>query len=335
MGFIEFFYTQLVNYFQSVQETQFGAVAASLATTGQLLATLVVIFVLLAAVSGRSGLSAGDVIKLVITVVFVALFMRNWTEFNSLVAALTSFFDGLRDSFFAGVVAGGEAGFLRALDDTMKDALAAATTAAGALDIVGAVQNGIVLLFFSMLSAFCLLAMVFSYAMLTIGICFAPVAIMCVLSEKTKNYFEKWMDFMVAALLFPVVIAAILGTTIAMMQQAFSLNAGDPTIGIFFPVMAAVLTSIIMIAMSPFVVLSLTGSFSLARVAAAGGVAIGAGASRALSQSARTIKSVGETTGSYFSTQMSQGNAPYANANRASAIQRQVERTQRLGNRNR
>ncbi|MEM6311961.1 MAG: type IV secretion system protein [Pseudomonadota bacterium] len=330
MGFIEFHYTQLVSFFQSVQETQFGAVAGAAAVTGQLLATLVVIVTLVVAASGRGSFSWGDAIKLVFVVGLVALFMQNWADFNVLVSALVAFFDSLRDSFFAGAGVGGEGSFLGELDNVLERALESATTAAGRLDIWGAVQNAFVLFAFGTLSAVALLGMIFSYALLTIAISFAPVAIMCVLSDKTRNYFEKWMDFMVTALIFPVIIAAILGTVIVMMGSAFSIGTDEPTAGIFFPVVASVLTGIILIITTPFVVTALTGNLSLGSLAARGAAIVTAGASRAFGGTVSGLRGAARDTSAYISNQRQFGNEPYQQANRAHALQRQMARAERF-----
>lgn len=330
MGFIEFFYTKLVDYFESIQESQFGEVAGGVALTGQLLATLVVIVTLISAGSGRGSMTWGDALKLCFVVGLVAVFMQNWASFNSIVSGLVSFFDGLRDSFFAGVGGGNEGSFLGELDRTLENALEAATKAAGRLDIWGAVQNAFVLFTFGALSAVALLGMVFSYALLTIAICFAPVAIMCTLSEATRSYFEKWMDFLISALIFPVIIAAVLGTTIYMMQSAFTMESGDPTAGIFFPVVASVLTSITLIITTPFIVTSLTGNLSLGSLATRGAALVTAGASRGLGSLAQGTRAMVHDTANYASNQRQFGNAPFENASRAAKIQRMQERNARL-----
>ena len=332
MGFVEYFYTKLVTYFQSVQETQFGLVAESFASTGQLMASIVVMMTLIGAAGGHGGMTWGDAIKLIFTVTLVALFMQNWADFNVIVTALVSVFDGLRDSFFAKVLGGGgESSFLGELDRAMEKALESATVAAGRLDIWGAVQNAFVLFGFSALSAFALLGMVFSYALLTIAICFAPVAIMCILSQRTINYFEKWLDFLITALIFPVIIAAILGTTITMMNQAFTMNTENPTAGLFFPVVATVLTCIILLIMSPFIVTSLTGSMSLGALTAVGAAAIGKGASSALGKAFSGAKTMARDTANYVSNQRNFGNRPYDIASRSAKMQRMHSRQQRFG----
>ena len=340
MGIIESTYTQAVSFLDSLGETQFGTVAAQVATTGQLLAALVVILILIMAGSGRGRLDWGDAIALIVTVVLVAGFMQNWADFNSILNGLYGFFDGLSNSFIAAAIgAPGEATLVGYLDDILSQAASAATSSAGALDILGAVLNGISYILIAGFGALCIIGLVAARAALTILIALAPAAIMCVLSDKTKNYFERWLSALIMFMMFPVIVAGIIGTIIAMLNQAILASTGDDvsTLGAFVPVGTALICGIVMVFVSPIIVSALTGSFEMGRLASrmsgAASAFTGALIGRGATASYSGAKTVTSDTRDFFKDGKGMDNVRAQAQERSNQMNRMYERTRRFGRR--
>ena len=93
----------------------------------------------------------------------------------------------------------------------------------------------------------------------------APAAIVCVLSEKTKNYFDQWFSALIKLLMFPVVLAAIFSIIINMIATSL-LNVKDDDVvnyGAFIGVGTGLVTGLILMRLSPVIVQELTGSLGL------------------------------------------------------------------------
>ncbi|KIT16566.1 type IV secretion system protein [Jannaschia aquimarina] len=264
MGFIETIYTDTITFLDGIGETQFGQIGTAIAGPAQILAALVALLVLINMSMQWRPIDARDSLLLFVKLILVALFLQNWTQFNAVVSALYDLFDSVSTSFLD--VAGSSSGttFARELDQLIERQADAFNITAGRLNILGSVLNALMLFLIAIFGAFATLAMVAARVVLTLLISLAPLAIMASLSEKTKSYFEAWVSALMSMLLFPVLIAGVFATILAMSRAAID-PLGDEinTMGDLTPLLMVVVLSIILVAASPFILTQITGSFQL------------------------------------------------------------------------
>lgn len=286
MGIIEDTYTSAIALMNTVGQTQYALLASGLAGTGAILMQLLAVLALLSAASGRTALGWMDAIKLIVVFVLVASFLKNWSQFNSIFLALNSFFDGITTSMLQGAIGGGNLAptFAGSLDDMMVRAGEATSGAVGRLDISGAFLAAIVWLILALFSAVCIVALILSKAALLVFVAVAPAAILCVLSDKTKNFFETWLSGLIKFLMFPVVLATVLSLSIRMIGQSLINVSAEEAVsyGAIIGVGTGLVTGIVLVLVSPVIVQELTGSLGLGSIAGRiSGAMAGAGAAAA------------------------------------------------------
>lgn len=327
MGHIEGTYKLAMTVLDGASETNFGQIAALVGHTGQLIATLVVITILIMASTGR-GLDWGDAFKLIFTIVLVAAFMTDWTKFNTVADAVSQFFEQWRDGYILAAIGETEqTSFLHVLDLTLDDAAKGATQSSGILGIFGAALNALFWFLMVVFSAITICAFIVVEICLVLAFSMAPIAIMCLLTDKTKNYFETWFNFIIGALMAPVVIAAILGTVIVFLRQGViqSVNNDVHTIGHAVPIGTALFAGVVLVILSPLVVRSLTGSLSLGGLTSSFSGGLQSAAKKVWSGTRTATRD----TANYVNNQRKLGDAPYQNANRAAKIQQMMARQAR------
>lgn len=264
MGFIERTYGRTVDFLDGIGETQFGLIATDLAGTGQLIAVLVALLVLINMTMQWQPIDGRASLVLFVKLILVAVFMQNWAQFNSLVTGLYSLFDSVAASFLRLNGTVGEANFARSLDDLIEEQATAFNMTSSRLNILGSVMNAVMLLLIAIFGAFSTLAMVGARVVLTLLISLGPLAIMASLSDKTKSYFDAWVSAITSMLIFPVLIAGIFATILAMGRETIaSLNGTINSVGDVAPLMMVVVLSILLVAASPFLLTQITGSFQL------------------------------------------------------------------------
>ncbi|WP_371154001.1 type IV secretion system protein [Jannaschia sp. 2305UL9-9] len=272
MGFVEKIYTSVIGVLDGVAEQQFGQVAAQLGSTGQILATIAVILMLINLGSQTVPMTQETVLITCVKLVLIAGFLQNWSHFNSVSNAVFDLFDSVSAALVNSVVSGsgdalsGPQSFAASFDAILARVADYANVTAGRLNILGSVINGIVWFLMAVFSAAVALLMVGSRIVITLLIGLAPLAILCTLFSWSKNYFERWLSAVVAFSFYPVVIAAVFATVIGLLGAILDL-VGDPemitSIGQVTPVLGVLCLSTLLAGMVPMIVSSITGNIGL------------------------------------------------------------------------
>lgn len=342
MGFVEKIYTSVFDVLDGVAEQQFGEVAMQLGLTGQLLATIAVILMLINLSAQTVPMTPETVVITSIKMVLIAGFLQNWSQFNSLATAVFDLFDGVSAALVNSVVSGtgdtlsGPRSFAQSFDDILARVADYANVTAGRLNIQGSVINGIVWLLMGIFSAVVALLMVGSRIVLTLLIGLAPLAILCTMFSWTKGMFERWLSAVITVSIYPVVIAAVFATVIGLLMAVLDL-IGDPEeityIGQVTPVLGVLCLSIILSGMTPMIASSITGSFGFhdmvtASLGRASARIAGAAGGKVYQQTKRA-----PSTGSGDTTTRptpATANPPVQANSRAAQLNRAAERVQRL-----
>lgn len=290
MGTVENIYGSVVAFLGDVSETQFGAVASAMGTTGLYMATIVAILVLINMITNTYAQPAIESIKLCIKLVFVALFFRNWDQFDSVASGIFNLIDRIGASLISAVNTsspgdsiGGYDGVAQAIDGLITSMNEAATAMSARLGVLGGgpFVSVLVWLISALMAAGAILLMTISRIAITVLIGLAPVMILLTLFEQTKNYFERWVSAIVTFALFPVVAAGVFATVIGITGAALR-RVGDPSsftsMGDFSGVLIAGLLSLVLIVSTPLLVGTLAGNYfmKLPGTATAGAKAAGA-----------------------------------------------------------
>ncbi|PKQ10877.1 MAG: hypothetical protein CVT70_17075 [Alphaproteobacteria bacterium HGW-Alphaproteobacteria-1] len=266
MGFIESIFSQIETFLTSVGASQFAAVAEAFGNTGSLVATLVVLLIIINMGVQAVPVDRVEALTLLFRITLVGLFMQSWPQFNNVMSALQNMFGGMEAAMLnAAFGDSGVTSFAVALDRLGDNMSRFANQTSGGLNIMGAVINGIMMLFIALFSAICALGMIVSRLGLAVLIALAPLAIMTTLLRVTGDYFSRWLSAVVTMLLFPVVLAGVFASVIAMGNATIGgLNPNNTTtLGQVIPVLSVIVMGIAMVLMVPFLVGMISGSFQL------------------------------------------------------------------------
>lgn len=290
MAFVEPVYASVVEFLGDVSETQFGAVASAVGSTGVLMASIVALLVVINMFTNIYSQPAMEGIKLCIKLVFVALFFRNWAQFDALASGIFNLIDRVGAALIASVntsspgeSVSGFNGVAQAIDGLIDNMNGAATAMSARLGVIGGgpFVSVIVWVISALLGAASIVLMTISRVAITVMVGLAPIMILLTLFEQTKNYFERWVSALVTFALFPVVAAGVFATIIGIVGSALN-KAGDPSgyssMGEFAGVLIAGLLSIVLIATTPLLVGTLAGNYfmKLPGAGAIGAKALGA-----------------------------------------------------------
>lgn len=342
MGFVEKIYLSVIGVLDGVAEQQFGEVAAQLGSTGQVLATIMVILMLINFGLQTIPMTQGAVLITSLKMVLLAGFFQNWNQFNSVANAVFNVFDGVSAALVNSVVSGsgevldGPRSFAASFDAILAQVADYANVTAGRLNILGSVINGIVWVLMAIFSSVVALLMVGSRLIITLLIGLAPLAILCTMFSWSKGYFERWLSALVSFSFYPVVTAAVFATVIGLLGTVIDL-VGDPveitSIGQITPIMAVLCLSTLLAAMVPMIVSAITGNIGLkdlvtAGLARASSRLAGAAGNRTYQQTRKAASTFTGTTTAYPNTPVT--NTQVEVSSRAEQINRATERIQRL-----
>ncbi len=270
MGFIESIFSQIETFLTNVGASQFAAVAQAFGNTGSLVATLAVLLIIINMGVQAVPVDRVEALTLLFRITLVGLFMQSWPQFNNIMSALQNMFGGMEAAMLGAAFQNSNVtSFAKALDDLGKNMSAFANQTSGGLNIMGAVINGIMMLFIALFSAICALGMIVARLGLAVLIALAPLAIMTTLLRQTGDYFSRWLSAVVTMLLFPVVLAGVFASVIAMGNATIGGLEPDSTttLGQVIPVLSVIVMGIVMVLMVPFLVTMVTGNVQLGGLA--------------------------------------------------------------------
>jgi len=274
MGFIESTYVATLAFIEGVGQSEYMALAASLASTAQLLSSLLIILVLINMATQTRPMAVSDSIWLIVRFTLIALFMRSWSQFDAAFQAFDDMFTALGNQLLSASLGGNDTtSFARELDNLSNKAGQFANVQAGRLNILGSVMNGLMVLLIGALGAFATLALIISRIVLAVLVGLAPVAIVASMTDATKSFFSSWLSAVILMLLFPLVLSGVFATVLAMGNNTISGLEADAemNIGTIIPVVMVLILSIIMVILSPVIVSMVGGSIELGRMTGAVG----------------------------------------------------------------
>ncbi len=306
-------------------ESQFGLTAGAVGTILQVGATLAIIFVCINALMQFRPLPIGDALILIVKLLLIAQFATVWSQFDAVASAVISGMNSI-----AGAMLGGGDSLAAAFDD-MLDRLA--TSANTTLDQLGTFSRAMMSAIFFILNALTAavagLILIFALVMITVHIGMAPIFIGLSIFKSTSDYFFLWLKSTLSYTLYPVVIAAVLGSMIRLTQGV--VDALDPTnvatLGALVPFFAILIIMIATILLIPMIVTGLSGTISAAGPLAAAAVA--AGAYRNLAGSAAAGKAMKSMFSGRGSPPAPPGGPPGAGAAAPAARQQAQQNLQR------
>ncbi len=288
MGFIESTYVSTLAFIEGVGESEYLALAASLAETAQILSALLIILVLINMGTQTRPMLVSDSLWLIVRFTLIAIFMGSWSLFDDVFQAFNKMFEALGNQLLsASLGANDTTSFARELDNLSAKAGQFANVQAGRLNILGSVMNGIMVVLIGALGAFATLALIISRIVLAVLVGLAPLAIVASMTNVTKSFFSSWLSAVILMLLFPLVLSGVFATILAMGNNTIAGLEADAemNIGTIIPVVMVLILSIIMVILSPVIVSMVGGSIELGRMTGAvGGMmarAAGTGASLA------------------------------------------------------
>lgn len=259
----------------AVQASQFGTAAGAVNDTLQVACILAIILVFINGLIQFRPVPVGDAIVVVIKLILISQFATVWDQFNVVLTAIRTGMDTLAGAILAN--SGGNDTSLAGAFDGMLERLA--TSANTSLDSLSAFSRGIMSAVFLMLTGFVaaltVLVMVFALIMVTLHVAVAPLFIGLSIFSATKDYFYKWLQSTVTYLLYPVVIAAVLGAIMNLTDGI--VESVDPsslgTIAALIPLLVVLMMMSMTILLIPMIVSGLTGAISAAGPLAAAAVA--------------------------------------------------------------
>lgn len=276
MGFIESTYNSTISFINGIGSSQYSAMASELGYAAQVISMILVIVVLINMASQTRPMGASESIWLIVKLTLVALFMRNWTQFNAVFLAFDQMFEVLGQRMLAASLGSSETTtFARELDELSFKTSSFANVTAGRLNILGSVMNGLMVLLIGALGAFATLALIITKIVLAVLIAVAPIAIVASLTSYTKSFFESWLSAVISMMMYPLILSGVFATVLAMGNATIStLDAdADITVGTIIPVVMVVILSIIMVMLSPIILSLISGSIQLGQLASSvGGV---------------------------------------------------------------
>lgn len=266
MGLVTDIMQELDRTVESVGGRYFEATAAALGPTLTILATLLLIALGFYMVLGAS-LNLKDVVMLAFRVGLVFMLTSTWSNFNAFYIALTEAGNSLGARFFAIVGTGSMPGTTTyaAMDGFAQNM---GDTTDGVLKAVGSIARGflgaILYVFLAFLMAAYVLIVGYAKIMVAFLLGVAPLAFACLMFDKTKSYFEAWLNSFIGYLLYPIAASAIIATVVTVAgEQVVPQHEGNTVDAIlgFFVVCIVGIAALVSI---PTGVQNLTGRINLA-----------------------------------------------------------------------
>lgn len=307
MSIVSYFVETSEGYLNSAAETQFGAVAATVGTMIQLAATVLVIFVFINMAYQYRSMDGRQAFWLAVKIILIGIFATNWTQFNSVSAAILNGIDSIAGSLVASVGGGvpGPSGTFAEEFDDLIEALGNYLNAAGSeLNwMAGALMDMLGVVLLSLLGGLAAFILVASRLMIALLIGIAPVMIFLTLFEVTKDYFSRWLSALISFAIYPIVVAGVFATIVGV-ADALLTELGDPAgasnIGALIPFFMMILMAKGFIVATPFIVRAISGNIVMPALTSGMGGSYAFGRALGGSQQAQNRYLMGSATGSEY-----------------------------------
>lgn len=295
MGLTAGFVSSATSQLDAVAQTGFTAVANALNDTAAVAATLALVVVGLNIVVQYRPMPLGGILWTMVKLVLIVAIGLRWSGFSQIVQAVQAGMDGVAAVLlgqFGGSVtgSGGSAAatastLAQAIDDFISEFAAKSNEAMEPMSwMAGAIMSAIITVLMAFVGGAAALIIVFSQVIIAVYVAVAPIFIACWMFEVTKDYFSRWLQATLSYMLYPVVVAAVLGGMIRIISgYVDTLNTSvSASISDFIPFIACMLIMVISVIFIPTIVNSLSGMIASATpfAAALGGAALGGIAAR-------------------------------------------------------
>jgi|TARA_R110000744_G_scaffold302108_7_gene411125 type IV secretion system protein VirB6 len=322
-------------------QSQFGLTAAAIGDTLQVAASLAIILVFINALLQIRPQPVGDLLILVVKLLLIFQFATVWSQFNAIASAVINGMDSIAGAMLSGS-SNPNMGLAASFDDMLDRLATSANTTMDNLSYMSrAVMSGIFFILHSLTAAVAGLILIFALVMITIHLGLAPIFIGLSVFKATSDFFFQWLRSTLSYVLYPIVIAAVLGSMIRLTQGV--VDNLDPTniesIAGLVPFLTILFMMIFTIVLIPMIVSGLSGM--VAAVGPLAAAAVTAGVYRNLSGSmagpaalSRSFRGAG-SGGNAGSSPPAPGPGPGAGASPASPHQAQpsVQRQLNMPNR--
>lgn len=253
-----------------VAESTFTTIVGAAGTTAAAMATLALVLVGVNIIVQYRPFHPGQVLVLAIKLVAISWIGLKWSEFYKIASAVETAMNSIGAAIlgsFSG--AGGGGGVSSTLAGSVDDFIAEfATSANNALEplswMAGALMSVAVTFLLAVIGSLVGLALIFAKVMVTVYLSLAPVFIALWIFDATKDYFHRWLQSAVTYMLYPVVIATVLGGIVRLVSAYIATlsTSVSGSISEFVPFIAALLVMIVVVVFIPYIVNSLAGSFA-------------------------------------------------------------------------
>lgn len=303
MSVVTYFVETAESYLNTAAETQFGSVAATVGTLIQLSATVLLIFVLINMAYQYRSMDGRQAFWLCVKIVLIGIFATNWTQFNSVSAAILNGIDSIAGSLVASVGGGtpGPSGTFAEEFDELINTMTEYLNAAGAEMswFAGALIDAIGFILLSLLGALAAFILVASRLMITLLIGLAPIMIFLTMFEVTKDYFARWLSSLISFAIYPVIVAGVFATIVGVASDLIS-RLGDPStavsIGSLVPFFMMILMAKGFIVATPFIVRAISGNIVMPALLSGLGGAYDVGRGMAGTRMARNREAYGSAS---------------------------------------
>lgn len=296
MGLTNDFVTNASSQLDAVAQLGFNSIAGGINGVAAAAATLALVVIGINIVVQYRPMPLGGILWTMVKLVLIVAVGLQWSEFSKITNAVQLGMDriaaGLLGQFAGSTTSGtGASSLAQAIDNFI---VSFATKANHAMEpmswFAGAMMSTLITFLMAIVAAACALIIVFAKVIIAVYLSVAPIFIACWIFEATKDYFTRWLQATLSYMLYPVIVAAVLGGMIRIISgfvDTLNANATE-SISDFIPFIACMIIMIISVIFIPTIVNSLSGMIQSASpfAAAAGGAVMGALAMRGGSMAA-------------------------------------------------
>lgn len=219
---------ELDNAIHSVGENLFVSLAEKITPLAGSVLTVYIIWLGYRVALGGASLKADDVAQLFVRIFVIFSVGLYWQNFIFLYDLFSTTTGEIAWSFFT--AAGDSQGNTPAqgmdqFANANKEAVNSTVRAQGS--ITRGFLGGVMLILMAMLQ--CVYVFIVAMAKIALAVCVAtaPLAFLCLLSERTKNLFEAWMQSIIAYSMYPIAAAATIGVLTTMLGNVGRDNTPD------------------------------------------------------------------------------------------------------------
>lgn len=253
-----------------VAQSTFTTIVGATGDTVAAMATLALVLVGVNIMVQYRPFHPGQVLVLAIKLVAISWIGLKWGEFYKIAGAVETAMNSIGGAVlggFSGAGGGGDVSntLASSVDDFISEFSTSANNALEPLSwMAGALMSVVVTILLAIIGCAVGLALIFAKVMVTVYLSLAPIFIALWIFDATKDYFHRWFQSTVTYMLYPVVIATVLGGIVRLVSAYIATLSTSVTgsISEFIPFIAALLVMIVVVVLIPYIVNSLAGSFA-------------------------------------------------------------------------